>query len=51
VLRQPNVSSAITGASRPQQVDENVRGVDVTLPNDLLRHIDDALGSVVWYER
>jgi aryl-alcohol dehydrogenase-like predicted oxidoreductase len=51
VLRQPNVSSAITGASRSQQVDENVRAADITLPNDLLRHIDDALGSVVRYAR
>jgi hypothetical protein len=32
-------------------VDENVRAADITLPNDLLRHIDDALGSVVRYER
>ena len=51
VLRQPNVSSAITGASRPQQVDENVRAADITLPSDLLRHIDAILGSVVRYER
>lgn len=28
VLREPNVASAITGASRPQQVDENVAAVD-----------------------
>src|SRR5256714_11885016 len=50
VLRQPNVSSAITGASRPQQVDENVHAADITLSDDLLRHIDDTLGSVVRYE-
>jgi aryl-alcohol dehydrogenase-like predicted oxidoreductase len=51
VLRQPNVSTAITGASRPQQVDENVRAADITLPDDLLQRIDDTLGSVVRYER
>ena len=50
VLRQPNVSSAITGASRPQQVDENVRAADITLPDDLLRRIDDTLGGVIRYE-
>lgn len=31
VLRQPNVSSAIIGASRPEQVEENVKAVDVEL--------------------
>jgi aryl-alcohol dehydrogenase-like predicted oxidoreductase len=45
VLRQPNVSSAITGASRPQQVEENVRAAGITLPEDLLRRIDDVLGN------
>ncbi len=45
VLRQPNVSSAITGASRPQQVEENVRAADITLPEDLLRRIDSVLGE------
>jgi aryl-alcohol dehydrogenase-like predicted oxidoreductase len=51
VLRQPNVSSAITGASRPQQVDENARAADITLPDDLVQRIDATLGSVVRYER
>jgi aryl-alcohol dehydrogenase-like predicted oxidoreductase len=46
VLRQPNVSSAITGASRPQQVDENVRAADIRLSDDLLRRIDEVLGAV-----
>jgi aryl-alcohol dehydrogenase-like predicted oxidoreductase len=45
VLRQPNVSSAITGASRPQQVEENVRAAEITLPEDLLRRIDEVLGA------
>jgi aryl-alcohol dehydrogenase-like predicted oxidoreductase len=51
VLRQPNVSPAITGASRPQQVDENVRAADITLPDDLVQRSDDTLGSVIRYER
>ena len=45
VLRQPNASSAITGASRPQQVEENVRAAGIKLPEDLLRRIEDVLGA------
>jgi aryl-alcohol dehydrogenase-like predicted oxidoreductase len=45
VLRQPNISSAITGASRPQQVEENVRAAGITLPEDLLRRIDEVLSK------
>ena len=46
VLRQPNVTAAIVGASRPEQVHENVAAADVTLSDDTLRAIDDALGPV-----
>jgi voltage-dependent potassium channel beta subunit len=47
VLRQENVSSAIVGASRPEQVDENLAASGVELGPDVLRAIDDALGSMV----
>jgi aryl-alcohol dehydrogenase-like predicted oxidoreductase len=47
VLQNPNVSSAIIGASRPEQVRDNVKASGVTLPADALRKIDEALGSVV----
>lgn len=40
VLREPNVSSAIVGASRPQQVDDNVAASGVILPQDALDDID-----------
>jgi len=43
VLRQPNVASAIIGASRPEQVEENVRAAGVRLDESLLRAIDDVL--------
>ncbi len=46
VLRQPNVAAAIVGASRPEQVHENVAAAGVTLSDDTLRAIDDALGEV-----
>jgi aryl-alcohol dehydrogenase-like predicted oxidoreductase len=46
VLRQPNVAAAIIGASRPEQVNENVAAAGVTLSDDTLRAIDDALRTV-----
>ena len=47
VLRQPVVSSAITGASRPEQIDDNVGAVGVTLDDGTLAAIDEALDGVV----
>jgi len=35
VLRQPNVAAAIVGATRPEQVDENVAASGHSLPADL----------------
>jgi len=43
VLRQENVSSAIIGASRPEQVDDNAAASGVKLPPDLLSRIDGIL--------
>lgn len=51
VLRQPNVSSAIIGASRPEQVEENVKASEITLSQDMLQHIDEILNDVVSYTR
>jgi len=47
VLRQPNVAAAITGASRPEQIDDNVGAVGVTLDADTLAAIDEAVDGVV----
>jgi aryl-alcohol dehydrogenase-like predicted oxidoreductase len=47
VLRQPNVASAIVGASRPEQVRANVAASGVALSADTLAAIDEALGDVV----
>ncbi|MGH9087860.1 MAG: aldo/keto reductase family protein, partial [Acidimicrobiales bacterium] len=47
VLENANVSSAIVGATRPEQVTENVKAVDVQLEPDLLRAIDEVLDPVV----
>jgi aryl-alcohol dehydrogenase-like predicted oxidoreductase len=47
VLRQPNVASAIVGASRPEQVLANASASGVTLSADTLEAIDAALGGVL----
>ncbi len=47
VLREPNVSSAITGATRPSQVEENVAASGIVLDDDTVQAIDDALGEAV----
>ncbi len=47
VLRRPEVASAIIGASRPEQIEQNVRAVGVTLPQEALDRIDRAVGKVV----
>ncbi|SFB36274.1 Predicted oxidoreductase [Amycolatopsis marina] len=47
VLQNPNVASAIIGASRPEQVHENVKAAGVKLDADLLEQIDAVLEDVV----
>jgi len=47
VLREENVASAITGASRPQQVEENAGASGIELDEATLRAIDDAVADVV----
>jgi aryl-alcohol dehydrogenase-like predicted oxidoreductase len=47
VLQNPNVASAIIGASRPEQVHENVKAAGKKLDADLLTAIDDVLGDAV----
>lgn len=47
VLQNDNVASAIIGASRPEQVSENVKAAGVSIPDELMARIDDTLGDVV----
>nr|WTB29153.1 aldo/keto reductase family protein [Streptomyces sp. NBC_00830] len=47
VLQNPNVSAAIIGASRPEQVTENGKAAGVKFDADLLKAIDDVLDPVV----
>jgi len=47
VLQNDNVAAAIIGASRPEQVHENVKASGVTIPTELMEKINAALGDVV----
>jgi aryl-alcohol dehydrogenase-like predicted oxidoreductase len=47
VLQNQNVSAAIIGASRPEQVRDNAKAAGVKLAPELLARIDDALGPIV----
>ncbi|MBS4205669.1 aldo/keto reductase family protein [Lederbergia citrea] len=43
ILRQPNVASALVGASRPDQIEANVKGASLELSNDVIDKIEDIL--------
>lgn len=47
VLANDNVSAALVGASRPEQITENVKASEVTLTADVLSTIDAALGDAI----
>lgn len=47
VLQNDNVAAALVGASRPEQVAENVKASGVTIPAELMKQIDDALDGVI----
>jgi aryl-alcohol dehydrogenase-like predicted oxidoreductase len=47
VLREPNLASAIVGASRPEQVHANVKASGIELTQDVLDAIDEALADVI----
>lgn len=45
VLRQPAITSAILGASRPEQLDQTIPAVDLSLDEQILAACDD-----IWYQ-
>ncbi len=47
VLQNPSVSAALVGASRPEQIVDNVAAAGVRLDDDVMLAIDVALGDVV----
>jgi len=44
VLRHPQMSCAITGATKPSQIEESLGAAGVDLPEDALARIDETLG-------
>ncbi|MDD7811757.1 aldo/keto reductase family protein [Mycobacterium sp. CSUR Q5927] len=47
VLQNDNVAAALVGASRPEQVAENVKASGVRIPDELMTRIDQVLGDAV----
>jgi aryl-alcohol dehydrogenase-like predicted oxidoreductase len=47
VLANPNVSSAIVGASRPEQITDNVKAVGVEIPNEIMTQVDQILEGFI----
>jgi aryl-alcohol dehydrogenase-like predicted oxidoreductase len=46
ILRHQSISSAIIGASRPQQIEENVKAVDISLNQEGIKEIDSILEEI-----
>jgi aryl-alcohol dehydrogenase-like predicted oxidoreductase len=46
VLQNPNISSAIMGATKPAQIRDNVKASGVKLPAEVMKAIDGAIGKV-----
>jgi aryl-alcohol dehydrogenase-like predicted oxidoreductase len=46
VLQNPNISSAIMGATKPAQIQDNVKASGVKLPPEVMKAIDGAIGKV-----
>lgn len=46
VLANDNVASALVGASRPEQIESNVKAAGVKLDEQVLRAIDEAVGHL-----
>jgi voltage-dependent potassium channel beta subunit len=45
ILRRPEISAAIIGATKPEHVIENVKASDVTLSKDIIDQIEDILDN------
>jgi aryl-alcohol dehydrogenase-like predicted oxidoreductase len=46
-LKNKNVASAIVGATRPEQLDDNVKASGVVLDADTLKAIDKVLAGTI----
>ncbi|OAS85885.1 MULTISPECIES: aldo/keto reductase family protein [Metabacillus] len=43
ILRQPGVASTLVGATKPEQIIENVKGVEMTLTEEVISNIEEVL--------
>ena len=50
VLQNQNVSSAIVGASRPEQIAENVKALELDLEPDFVEALEKALGPATLFD-
>src|SRR3954465_12071659 len=46
VLHRPNITAVIVGATRPEQVHENIKAAEVELSSDVIAAVDDTLRTV-----
>lgn len=47
VLQNKNVSGAIVGASRPEQITSNLEAAGVEIPAEIMQRVDELLGDVI----
>jgi aryl-alcohol dehydrogenase-like predicted oxidoreductase len=47
VLQNPNVSAAIVGASKPEQIASNVAAAGVEIPKEIMKKVDEILGDSI----
>jgi aryl-alcohol dehydrogenase-like predicted oxidoreductase len=47
VLHNRHVTSAVIGASRPDQISENTKAAEARLDEDIMASIDDVLGDII----
>jgi aryl-alcohol dehydrogenase-like predicted oxidoreductase len=47
VLQNKNIASAIVGATRPDQLDDNVKAANIVLEPAILSAIDKALEGII----
>ncbi len=49
-LKNPNVSSAIVGATKPEQITSNIGALDIEISDDVMRRAEEILSSVAVFD-
>lgn len=50
-LRKPQISSLITGATKPEQIENNIKASDLVLSDDVIKEIDTVLNYKPFFRR